>query len=179
MKNRDAELIGQRLRHFRRAINLTQKDVQQELNISGLKTYESGVHIPSYPILKKLVELYHVSFDDILGLDDRAIPTIHLKEKSASLDKQIQIMLKQWRQTGKCSLYHQGYSYISHITTDRPDRLLITVSLLDRQIKRQEIISRKGYENCTAEQVRVVIIRLKKQIRNEFEEWCLELGADN
>lgn len=61
-----------RLRELRRAKGLTQKDLAEYLGISiaGYSLYELGQREPGINILKKLAEFYHVSTDELLGLDD-------------------------------------------------------------------------------------------------------------
>ena len=64
--------IGQRLKKFRNACNLTQEQVSSILNINRTTytKYETGVSEPSHDLLKKIVAIYGIDFNAILGDDD-------------------------------------------------------------------------------------------------------------
>lgn len=52
-----------------------QKDAAQELGITNdtLRSWESGKTFPSVPQIKKIEELYHLSYADIIFLPDGSV----------------------------------------------------------------------------------------------------------
>lgn len=67
--------LGERLRQCRKREKMTQEEVALELGIhrSTYAYYESGHTEPSNEVLEKLVQLFGVTYDDLLGtgsLDD-------------------------------------------------------------------------------------------------------------
>lgn len=66
------ELMAQRLRIIRKENNLTQMELAQKLNTShsAISDYERGNRIPPLIILYQLSQLFNISIDFILGLDD-------------------------------------------------------------------------------------------------------------
>ena len=64
--------IGQRLKKYRNACNLTQEQVSSILNINRTTytKYETGVSEPSHDLLKKIVAIYGTDFNAILSDTD-------------------------------------------------------------------------------------------------------------
>ena len=62
--------VGSRLRDHRHARDLTQDDVAEALEIAteSYGRLERGISFPSIPTLIKVLNLFEVSADDILGL---------------------------------------------------------------------------------------------------------------
>lgn len=78
------ETMGQRLLRLRKARGLSQKEAADRLGIdrSTISSYERDMRQPSYDILVRMVSVYKVSSDYLLGLDDsRAINTKGLSDK--------------------------------------------------------------------------------------------------
>ena len=69
-----AKVMGQRLKELRKATtDLGQKEVAAELGITkqAISNYESGRHIPDFPVVVDLANYYSCSVDYLLGLDDK------------------------------------------------------------------------------------------------------------
>ncbi|MCD8026679.1 MAG: helix-turn-helix domain-containing protein [Clostridiales bacterium] len=64
--------IGQRLKKYRNACDLTQQQVADLLNINRTTytKYETGVSEPSQDLLRKIVALFGTDFNAILGDED-------------------------------------------------------------------------------------------------------------
>ena len=63
--------LGAKLRDFREARDLSQKEVAQHLMISNklLSSYERDINDPPYTILKEICQFYNVSADYLLDID--------------------------------------------------------------------------------------------------------------
>lgn len=64
--------FNQRLKAIRIESHMTQKDVYEKLNVSpnGYASYEQGRTEPNISTLIKLCEIFDVSADYLLGLED-------------------------------------------------------------------------------------------------------------
>ena len=69
--------VGESLRRFRKALNLSQGDVADKLGMlqQSYYRYESGKTSPRADDIIKLANIYHVSADYLLGLSDMPHPT--------------------------------------------------------------------------------------------------------
>lgn len=65
--------LGERLKALRTENKLTQTQVSERIGVavSAVSSYESGVRLPSYPVLIKLSRLYHVTTDYLLGVKNK------------------------------------------------------------------------------------------------------------
>lgn len=63
--------FGDRIKHLRLGMGLTQLQVAQRLHISKamVSSYETGVRLPSYDVLIKFASLYGITTDYLLGFD--------------------------------------------------------------------------------------------------------------
>lgn len=61
--------ISDRLRSLRTSKNLTQQKLADILKVtkSAVSAYEVGTRLPSYDVLLKIANIYHVSVDYLLG----------------------------------------------------------------------------------------------------------------
>lgn len=65
-------MIGRRLKQFRVACGITQEQIAEKLNVnrSTYTKYETGVSEPSIDILSRIVSIFGIDFNSILGEDD-------------------------------------------------------------------------------------------------------------
>lgn len=65
--------LGARLKELRRERNWTQGQVAERIGVtpSVISAYEIGIRLPSYEALLKLVRLYGVSADYLLGISGK------------------------------------------------------------------------------------------------------------
>lgn len=65
----DGNHIGNHIRTLRLARSMTQKDFSDRINVakSTVSAYESGARLPSYDVLVKIADLFHVTTDHLLG----------------------------------------------------------------------------------------------------------------
>lgn len=65
--------MGKKLKSLRREKKLTQKQIADRIGlaISAVSSYESGTRYPSYDVLIKLAQIFHVSTDYLLGMTDK------------------------------------------------------------------------------------------------------------
>ena len=65
--------MGEKLKSLRTEMKLTQKQVAERIGlaISAVSSYESGTRYPSYDVLIKLAQIFHVSTDYLLGLTNK------------------------------------------------------------------------------------------------------------
>jgi transcriptional regulator with XRE-family HTH domain len=78
------ETMGQRLLRLRKARGLSQREAADRLGIdrSTISAYERNMRQPSYEILVRMVSVYKVSSDYLLGIEEsRSINTKGLSDK--------------------------------------------------------------------------------------------------
>lgn len=65
--------LGERLKTLRTENKMTQGQVATRIGVavSAVSSYESGVRLPSYPVLIKLSRLFHVTTDYLLGVKSK------------------------------------------------------------------------------------------------------------
>ena len=65
--------MGKKLKSLRTEKKLTQKQIADRIGlaISAVSSYESGTRYPSYDVLIKLAQIFHVSTDYLLGISDK------------------------------------------------------------------------------------------------------------
>ena len=65
----DGNHIGNHIRALRLARSMTQGDFSNRINVakSTVSAYENGSRLPSYAVLVKIADLFHVTTDDLLG----------------------------------------------------------------------------------------------------------------
>ena len=63
--------FGEKIKHLRLGMGLTQEQVSERLHISMamVSSYEIGNLLPSYDVLFKFAELFGVTIDYLLGFD--------------------------------------------------------------------------------------------------------------
>ena len=63
------ENIGDQIKRLRTTRKMTQLDLAKRLNItkSAVSAYENGSRMPSYDVLIKISQIFHVSVDNLLG----------------------------------------------------------------------------------------------------------------
>ena len=63
--------FGEKVKHLRLGMGLTQMQVSERLHISKamISSYETGTRLPSYDVLIKFAQLYGVTTDYLLGFD--------------------------------------------------------------------------------------------------------------
>ena len=64
--------MANRIRALREEINMTQIRLSTELEVSQetISAYETGRHNPSFALLARMSDLFHVRMDYIIGLSD-------------------------------------------------------------------------------------------------------------
>lgn len=65
----DGNHIGNHIRALRLARSMTQEDFSNRINVakSTVSAYENGSRLPSYDVLVKIADLFHVTTDNLLG----------------------------------------------------------------------------------------------------------------
>lgn len=65
----DGNHIGTHIRTLRLARGMTQEDFANRINVakSTVSAYENGSRLPSYDVLVKIADLFHVTTDNLLG----------------------------------------------------------------------------------------------------------------
>ena len=89
--------MGEKLKSLRIEKKLTQKQVADRIGlaISAVSSYESGTRYPSYDVLVKLVRIFHVSTDYLLGMTDtRNVDVTGLNDNEIELVSQLVDMLR-------------------------------------------------------------------------------------
>ncbi len=96
--------MGNRLKSLRTDKKLTQKQVADRIGlaISAISSYESGIRYPSYDILVKFAQMYHVSTDYLIGMTNmRSIDVTGLAEDEIALIAQLADMLRGKKQSNR------------------------------------------------------------------------------
>ena len=84
--------MGNKLKTLRIEKKLTQKQIADRIGlaISAVSSYESGTRYPSYDVLIKLAQIFHVSTDYLLGMTDkRNIDVTGLNDNEIELISQL------------------------------------------------------------------------------------------
>ena len=65
--------INEKIKHYRKANNLTQDDLASRLNLSSrtVKRYESGEIIPSMQVLKRISEALNIDYKELDIKEDK------------------------------------------------------------------------------------------------------------
>ena len=82
--------LPERIRHLRQASQMTQKRLAEllEVNESTVCQYETDQRKPSYEVLERLCEVFCVSSDYLLGLEEHAclrLSSMQLRESQLAL----------------------------------------------------------------------------------------------
>ena len=77
--------IGEQIKALRKKNNLTQEGLSELLCVScqAVSKWECGVSCPDLSLIPALTKLFHVTADELLGLDQ-----IHMEEKQKRFDEQ-------------------------------------------------------------------------------------------
>lgn len=61
--------IGEKIKHYRNSIKITQADFAQRLGVTGasVSAYENGTRLPSYEVLVRIANILGITTDDLLG----------------------------------------------------------------------------------------------------------------
>lgn len=89
--------MGEKLKTLRTEKKLTQKQVADRIGlaISAVSSYESGTRYPSYDVLVKLANIFHVSTDYLIGMTDtRNVDVTGLSDSEIELVSQLVDMLR-------------------------------------------------------------------------------------
>lgn len=116
--------IGQRLKKYRNACNLTQEQVSNILNINRTTytKYETGVSEPSHDLLKKIVSIYGTDFNAILSDNDTferdvydgKLPMYNLTKK----EQELVIGFRSLNEKQQKKLLENVFAYISENNAD-------------------------------------------------------------
>lgn len=90
--------MGDKLKSLRIEKKLTQKQIAERvgLAISAISSYESGTRYPSYDVLIKLAQIFHVSTDYLLGMTDkRNIDVTGLNDNEIELISQLVNLIRK------------------------------------------------------------------------------------
>ncbi len=70
--------IGNELKKLRKAKRMTQNDLARRVRVtkSSISSYENGTRLPSYDVLVKMARVFHVSTDNLLGLDRKFVVNV-------------------------------------------------------------------------------------------------------
>lgn len=126
--------VGKRLAQIRKARGLTQKQAAAFLAISsnGLCNYEQGMRAIPYSLLARMVELYGVTYDAVLSLN-QPLPSCLQKDRTLSRDTlewQITGMLIEYRKTGRYYLLSPDRARIYWVRHDPAASGTVLISAL-------------------------------------------------
>ena len=104
MANKNNE-IGKRIKRCREEYPLSQSSLAQKLGVSqrNISYYENGERIPPADIILKLVEIFKVSSDYLLGISDQRFPDEDLKWRYPHAEKRLGTILKRYCSQSKIS----------------------------------------------------------------------------
>ena len=80
--------FGEKLKLLRKRSGLSQEQLAQRLGVTKgmVSSYETSMRMPSYPVLLKIAQLFHVSTDVLLGMEsDERIDISGLTEKQKAI----------------------------------------------------------------------------------------------
>ena len=84
-------LVAERIRAFRKELNLTQADVASKMNIEvpNYRRLESGRHIPSFKTLLKVSAAFNVPVQDLLLPPNELMMVQKLRELPTELQNEV------------------------------------------------------------------------------------------
>lgn len=94
----DNNFVGRNIRKLRKENRITQQTLAQRIGITKatVSAYENCTRLPSYEVLIKLAQYFHVSTDYLLGLSEGyLIDVTCLNEKQRSVVQQLINLLKE------------------------------------------------------------------------------------
>ena len=67
--------IAEKIKNLRTAKKITQSELAERVGITKatISAYENGTRLPSYDVLIKIAQLFHVSLDNILGYSNKYV----------------------------------------------------------------------------------------------------------
>ena len=67
--------IAENIRQLRNARNMTQATLAKRVGVTNatISAYEVGARVPSFEVLIKLAQVFHVSTDNLLGISNRFV----------------------------------------------------------------------------------------------------------
>ncbi len=82
------EKLGEKIRMYRTAINLTQAEFARRLGVTGasVSAYENGIRSPSFDVLLKISTILGISTDELLG---RKKETVQMLDVSGLNEQQL------------------------------------------------------------------------------------------
>lgn len=91
------KLMGDRLRELRKTKNLTQSQTAELVGVSVgmISSYENSSRLPSYDVLFKFSNLFHVSTDYLLGKEKER--TISISDLTDSQQNSILMIIEEFR----------------------------------------------------------------------------------
>ena len=74
----EGEKLGEKIRSYRMAINMTQAEFAERLGVTGasVSAYENGIRNPSFDVLVKISSILGVSTDELHGKTKQSKQTI-------------------------------------------------------------------------------------------------------
>ena len=89
--------FGERIKHLRCGMGLTQVQVAERIHISKAmaSSYETGIRLPSYDVLIRFARLFGVTTDYLLGFDRaKSVDVTGLSDQQVNV---ILLMVKELR----------------------------------------------------------------------------------
>lgn len=89
--------LSERLRIFRKKVNITQLEMSKYLNLGSTtyKSYEQEISEPSIETLIKLADFYHVSLDELVGRETDIVNLKSIDEDQSLIIKAVLRMNKE------------------------------------------------------------------------------------
>ena len=130
--------INEKIKHYRKANNLTQDDLASRLNLSSrtVKRYESGEIIPSMQVLKRISEALNIDYKELDIKEDKKEMIDHPKHYNMGKYEAIEV-IEDWGlgfNLGNTVKYISRAGHKDNILQDLKKALWY----LDREIKRIE-----------------------------------------
>ena len=130
--------INEKIKHYRKANNLTQEDLASRLNVSSrtIKRYEAGEIIPSTQALKRISETLNIDFKELDIKEDKKEMVDHPKHYNMGKYEAIDV-IEDWGlgfNLGNTVKYISRAGHKDSILQDLKKALWY----LDREIKRIE-----------------------------------------
>ena len=130
--------INEKIKHYRKANNLTQDDLASRLNLSSrtVKRYESGEIIPSMQVLKRISEALNIDYKELDIKEDKKEMIDHPKHYNMGKYEAIDV-IEDWGlgfNLGNTVKYISRAGHKDNILQDLKKALWY----FDREIKRIE-----------------------------------------
>ena len=131
-ENKNLTFIASRIRAVREALNLTQKQLAQRLNISGptLSEFENGKHKPNFDFIYNIYREFHVNLYYLLYGEGEMF-----EERGGPLSQRLERLCKQNKDVTRLLEYFERSTVIRYyLLSQFKGKMLLEKELIEKEM---------------------------------------------